>query len=70
METPDEEWWCEMKMGIKEARMMYNHICYSIEVWPGSPRRPREEQEYLKILQMRFFAMIQEYNYTHLDTDK
>ena len=69
MEKP-EEWTCTMTMGIKEVRMMYDHTCYSIETWPGAPIRPYEEQEYLRIINMRLFAMIQEYNFTHLDTDK
>lgn len=70
MESPDNEWRCEMKMGINELRIMYNHICYSYETWPGYPRRPLDEQEYLRIMKLRLFAMIQEYNFTHLDSDK
>ena len=55
-------------MGIDEIRLLYDHICYSIETWPGSPRRPPEEQEYLHIMKNRLFAMIMEYNLEFLDT--
>tara|TARA_Y100000310_G_C20414901_1_gene683828 strand:- start:488 stop:742 length:255 start_codon:yes stop_codon:yes gene_type:complete len=68
MHDPDEEWLLEMHMGIDEIRLLYDHICYSIETWPGSPRRPPEEQEYLHIMKNRLFAMIMEYNLEFLDT--
>lgn len=70
MEHPDEDWYCEIKIGIQEVRMMYSHTCYALDMWPGSPARPADEQEYLRILKMRLFAMIQDYNFTRLDTDK
>ena len=60
-ELYEGDWFCSMNMGIEELRVFYDHICYSIEVWPGSPRRPAEEQEYLKILKSRVFAMIMQY---------
>lgn len=65
MFAPDEEWMLEMHMGIDEVRLLYSHICFAIETWPGSPKRPPEEQEYLKILKTRLFAMIMEYNIEH-----
>ena len=62
-----EEWSCTLTLGIKEVRMMYDHFDYSIKMWPGSPARPREEQELLDIMKKRMFAMIAEYNYTEID---
>ena len=53
----------EMHMGHDEVRMLYNHICYAIQTWPGSPARPAEEQEYLQILKTRLFAMLTEYTF-------
>ena len=35
MEAPEEEWMLTMHMGIDEVRMLYDHICYSIKIWPG-----------------------------------
>lgn len=60
------DWFCTMNMGIREVRVLYNHICYAIETWPGSPRRPPEEQEYLLILKSRLFAMLMEYQIDNL----
>jgi len=51
-------------MGIDELRILYDHVCFSIETWPGSPRRPAEEQEYLKYLKGKLFSMICEYQFT------
>jgi|TARA_B100000073_G_scaffold86266_1_gene67040 hypothetical protein len=65
MEAPEEEWLLTMYMGIDEVRALYSHICFAIETWPGSPRRPAEEQEYLLVLKTRLFAMIMEHT---LDT--
>tara|TARA_B100000902_G_C26900212_1_gene711728 strand:- start:387 stop:587 length:201 start_codon:yes stop_codon:yes gene_type:complete len=65
MFPPEEEWMLTMHMGIEEVRFLYDHVCYAIQTWPGSPARPPEEQEYLMILKTRLFAMIMEHT---LDT--
>ena len=61
---PELEWHVTFSMGIDEIRLLYDHICYSLKMWPGSPARPPEEQEYLFTLQKRLFAMIMEYQFT------
>ena len=58
-----EEWMCEWRMDINATRLMYNHICYAIETWPGSPRRPTEEQIYLHDMKTKLFAMLTDYNF-------
>ncbi len=58
-----EEWMCEWRMDINATRLMYNHICYAIETWPGSPRRPTEEQIYLQDMKTKLFAMLTDYNF-------
>tara|TARA_B100002019_G_scaffold135206_1_gene116524 strand:+ start:1696 stop:1899 length:204 start_codon:yes stop_codon:yes gene_type:complete len=62
-EENQDEWMMEMCMGHEEVRMLYNHVCYAIQTWPGSPARPAEEQEYLQILKTRLFAMLTEYTF-------
>ena len=61
----EEEWNFEWSMNIKAIRLMYSHICYSIEMWPGAPARPAEEQEFLHDMKRKLFAMITEYNFYH-----
>ena len=51
------------RMGIDEVRAMYEIISYALETWPGSPRRPVEEQEYLSYMKKKLFAMISDYNF-------
>tara|TARA_B100002019_G_scaffold209999_1_gene182596 strand:- start:463 stop:711 length:249 start_codon:yes stop_codon:yes gene_type:complete len=59
-----DEWLMQVFMGIGEVRLLYNHVCYAIETWPGSPARPAEEQEYLMHLKQKLFAMICDYQFT------
>ena len=58
----EDEWHGLFGMDIETLRLFYDHICYSIEVWPGAPRRPVVEQEFLIDLKMQVFSMIMEYN--------
>ena len=65
-----EEYDFQMYLNIDQVRLLYNHVCYSIEVWPGSPARPAVEQEYLHHLKNQLFAMLADYSFTELDTDR
>ena len=67
MDEEQGDWYCSVEMCIDEVRMLYSHVCYSIEMWPGSPARPAEEQEYLRILKMRLFSMISDYSFYNID---
>jgi len=61
LEIYEGDWFCTMNMGIEEVRCLYNHVCYAYETWPGSPRRPQVEQEYLVYLKSKLFAMLMQY---------
>tara|TARA_B100000902_G_scaffold123313_1_gene123347 strand:+ start:350 stop:559 length:210 start_codon:yes stop_codon:yes gene_type:complete len=68
MDIPNEdEYDFIMYIQIDEIRMLYDHICYSIKMWPGSPARPAEEQEYLVQLKNRLFAMLADYTFSNMD---
>jgi|TARA_R100000030_G_scaffold57817_1_gene43530 hypothetical protein len=58
---PDLDWACTMTMGIDEIRALYDHFSYALETWPGHPRRPLDEQEFLRVMKMRMFAMLCDY---------
>ena len=60
----------ELFLSVGDVRALYSLVCYSIETWPGSPRRPAEEQEYLRHLKNQLFAMLADYSFTELDTDR
>ena len=40
-------------MSIEDCRTLYQAVCDAYENWPGSPKRPPEEQE--KFQQMKYF---------------
>ena len=54
-------WSMEMRMGIKETRLLYNAIEGYLQVWPKDTR-PLEEYEYLQSMRTRLFAVIMDYN--------
>ena len=58
------DWYAQINMGIDEVRMLYSAICYALETWPGAPRRPYEEQEYLIYMKGKLFAMILDYQFS------
>ena len=49
-------------------RMFYDHLCYAIESWPGSPRRPVDEQQMLQQLKIQVFASLLENNFENYGT--
>ena len=61
MNDEQDEFWVDWSMHIGEVKMFHDHLCYAIETWPGSPRRPVEEQEFLKFMRSKTFAMLMEY---------
>mgnify|MGYP005672175481 FL=1 len=67
-EYEEEEWYCEFKMGIHDVRSLYSSISFALETWPGSHRRPLEEQEYLIQMKQQLFAMLAEYTFTHIES--
>lgn len=70
---PLEEWWEDewhvtIKLPIEEIRLLYGHVCYGLETWPGAPRRPVEEQEYLQYLKHKLASMLMQYSFDMLDS--
>lgn len=66
----DEDWYCEFRMGIHDVKSLYSTISFALETWPGSPRRPVEEQEYLIHIKQQLFAMLAEYTFTHIEVQE
>lgn len=54
-----------LTLGIDAVRLLHDHFDYSIEMWPGSPRRPAMEQEFLKLMKHHMFKIMTEHNFTH-----
>ena len=63
----DDEWSAELKMDIRGVRMLSNLLGFAREVWPGSPARPAEEQEFIMYLQEIMNRLTLEYNFENLE---
>ena len=63
----NEEWYCQVELGIYDVKKLYNVICYALDTWPGSPARPAEEQEYLRHMKQCLFSMLADYTFTHIE---
>ena len=69
-EYDSQEWEGSINMDINGVRLLYDHFCFAIETWPGSPRRPSVEQEMLRALRDQTFTLLMEYNFTNNSVDK
>ena len=63
----NEDWCCQVELGIYDVKSLYNVICYALETWPGSPARPASEQEYLRHMKQQLFSMLADYTFTHIE---
>jgi hypothetical protein len=68
MEGDDDGFSYNINFNQQGMRMFYDHLCYSIEVWPGSPRRPVDEQNMLQQLKMQVFTSLLENNFENYGT--
>ena len=53
----------QVNLTIEDIRLLSHCINETIRTWPGSPRRPVDEQEHLRYLRDSFFRMIMDYNF-------
>jgi hypothetical protein len=65
----DSDWYATFAMPIEEIRLLYDHVCYAIKTWPGSPARPPEEQEFLLDLKIRLSAALMQHSFDMLDLE-
>ena len=49
-------------MNIDGVRMLHSHLEYALQMWPGSPARPQEEQLMLFALKDEMFKMKMEHS--------
>ena len=56
--TGEEDFLMQIFMGIDELRVLYSHVCYAIETWPGSPARPAEEQVKMQHMKLFLFSIM------------
>ena len=66
----DDDWGYSLDLSIDAIRALHSHLEYSIEMWPGSPRRPPEEQEFLHHLRNVTFKAMMDYNFHNNEADR
>ena len=66
----DDEELYALDLNIDAVRALHSHIEYSIQMWPGAPRRPAEEQEFLMYLKSTLFAVLLQHNFDNNEADK
>ena len=65
----EEEFQGSIHMDIKAALALRDLLKYFIQIWPGSPARPVEEQEFAHGLLQTVNQIILEHSFTYLDVD-
>lgn len=60
----------EIDFNIDGIRALKGVIDYSLEVWPGAPKRPYQEQEFLWYMRDLLNKCIMEHTFQNLEVDK
>ena len=68
METNNpEDWRAQFELDINAVRMMRDHLNYAIQMWPGAPARPYQEQDFLQKIRDQMSAMAMEYSFEFIE---
>lgn len=59
----DDEWHGEIVMNYEDVKRLYSLLCFAEEIWPGAPRRPYEEQDFIKHMKTVVFSMLADYTF-------
>ena len=68
--TDDKGFEGSLHLDIHAARALRDVLKYFIEIWPGAPARPAEEQEFAYALLSTVNQIILEHNYVFLEQKK
>ena len=63
-EFEQDEWFCELALGIEEVRLMHQILERFLNNWPGGDAR---EQVFAAFMKQRMFAMKTEYMLDKMD---
>ena len=65
-----EEWEGHLHLPISAVHQLRDMVKYFIKVWPGSPARPAEEQEFAEVLLMSLNQMALEHSFEFIHQEK
>ena len=49
-EPEEDGWMMSFDLDINAVRTLHGALDHYLEIWPGSPRRPADEQEFVKYM--------------------
>ena len=59
----------ELHFDIDGIRQLKSMVDYMIETWPGAPKRPAQEQEYMWHIRDLLNMCMMEHNFRHLEVE-
>lgn len=69
MQERNEEGEFQLYFDINGIRILKGVIDYAIEMWPGAPKRPYEEQEFLWVMRDTLNKCVMEHSFQNLSMD-
>ena len=57
----------EFSLDIRGVHLLKGVIDYAIQMWPGAPQRPAEEQEFLWTMRDEVNRCVLEHNFNNLE---
>ena len=66
-DDPDYEWESKLHLNIQSVNALADLLTYFIKMWPGSPARPPEEQEFAQTLLQCMNRLKLEHSFDCLD---
>lgn len=66
----DEQIFYTIEVPYESVRLLYHCVTETIRTWPGSPARPAQEQEDLKILRDNLYRAVLDYSFNFTEADK
>ena len=62
-EPEEDGWMMSFDLDINAVRTLHGALDHCLEIWPGSPRRPADEQEFVKYMRNKLFMGLTDYNF-------
>ena len=62
-EPEEDGWMMSFDLDINAVRTLHGALDHYLEIWPGSPRRPADEQEIVKYMRNKLFMGLTDYNF-------
>lgn len=62
-EPEEDAWMMSFDLDIHAVRSLHNSLNYYLQIWPGSPARPADEQEFLRYMRNKLFMGLTDYNF-------